>query len=97
MVTFAQAVAGLHAAGNLVDELSSTVVLADMWLAAGRPGEARRVYARALQMAEDQGEPVPRATADLHVGVSELDCEAGDLESAKDTSRSLRTCWSVRR
>ena len=80
--TFAQVGASLHAAGNLADGLSSTVVLADMWLAAGRPGEARRIYARALQMAESHGEPVPRATADLHVGLSELDCEVGDLESA---------------
>jgi LuxR family transcriptional regulator, maltose regulon positive regulatory protein len=58
-------------------------VLADMWLAAGRPSEARSSYVRALQMAKSQGEPVPRATADLHVGLSELDCEAGDLYSAK--------------
>jgi LuxR family maltose regulon positive regulatory protein len=81
--TFTQAVASLHAAGNLVDELSSTVVLADMWLAAGHPGTARRLYLRALQVSEAHGEPVLRATPDLHVGLSELDYEVGDLETAK--------------
>jgi LuxR family maltose regulon positive regulatory protein len=81
--TFAQAVASLHAAGNLVDELSSTVVLADMWLAAGRPSTARRLYRRALRRAEAHGDPVARAAADLQVGISELDREVGDLESAR--------------
>jgi len=81
--TFTQAVASLHAAGHLVDELSSTVVLADMWLAAGRPSTAVRLYQRALQVAEAHGDPVARATADLHVGISEIDREAGDLDSAK--------------
>ena len=81
--TFTQAVASLHAAGNLVDELGSTVVLADMWLAAGRPSTARRLYLRALQVSEAHGEPVLRATPDLHVGLGELDYEVGDLEAAK--------------
>jgi LuxR family maltose regulon positive regulatory protein len=80
--TFTQAVASLQAAGNLVDELSSTVVLADLWLAAGRPSTSRRLYERALQQAESHGEPVARATADLHVGLSEIDYELGDLEGA---------------
>jgi len=81
--TFTQAVASLHAAGNLVDELSSTVVLADMWIAAGHPSTARRLYLRALQVSEAHGEPVLRATPDLHVGLSELDYEVGDLTAAK--------------
>src|SRR4029453_11584185 len=87
--TFTQAVGSLHAAGNLVDELSSTVVLADMWLAAGHPSTARRLYERALPLAEARGAlkargtPMARARADLHVGLSEMDGEAGDLETAK--------------
>ncbi len=90
--TFTQAVASLHAAGNLVDELSSTVVLADMWLAAGRPGKARQLYQHALRFAAAQGEPVPQGTADLHVGLSEIDREAGDLLGAK---RHLETATAL--
>jgi LuxR family maltose regulon positive regulatory protein len=82
LATFTQAVASLHAAGNLVDELSSTVVLADLWLVAGRPSKARKLYEQALQVAQTHGEPVARAAAALHMGVSEIDYEAGDLESA---------------
>ncbi|MGQ0573800.1 MAG: LuxR C-terminal-related transcriptional regulator [Pseudonocardia sp.] len=90
--TFTQAVASLHAAGNVVDELSSTVVLADMWLAAGRPGTARRLYQRALRAAESQGTAVARATAELHVGLAEIDRDLGDLDSARrhlDTAAAL--------
>ena len=82
--TFTQAVASLHAGGSLVDELSGTVVLADLWLAAGRPRTARRLYERALQTAEARGEPVARAIAEMHVGLSEIDVEAGDLASARE-------------
>jgi len=90
--TFTQAVASLHAAGNLVDELSSTVVLADMWLAAGRPSKARRLSERALNLAEAHGAPVARAAADLHVGISEIDLEVGDLQSAR---RHLETAAAL--
>jgi LuxR family maltose regulon positive regulatory protein len=83
LATFGDAVRSLHAAGNLVDELDSTVVLADMWVAAGRPGRARRLYERALLSATGNGEPLPRATADLHVGLAELDRELDDLTGAE--------------
>lgn len=90
--TFTQAVESLHAGGNVVDELSSTVALADMLLAAGRPHTARRIYGSALQLAAGQGVPVVREVADLQVGLSELDVEEGDLDSAKrrlDTASTL--------
>ncbi|HEY5785278.1 MAG TPA: LuxR C-terminal-related transcriptional regulator [Microlunatus sp.] len=81
--TFTKAVASLHAAGSLVDGLTGTVVLGDLWVAAGRPSQARRLCAQALRVAEAHGSPVARATAELHVGLSELDVEAGELESAR--------------
>ncbi|HEY5845932.1 MAG TPA: LuxR C-terminal-related transcriptional regulator [Nakamurella sp.] len=81
--TFSDAVRSLHAAGYLVDELDSTVVLGDMWMTAGRPGQARRIYEQALVTATAHGEPYPRATADLHVGLAELDRELNDLTGAQ--------------
>ncbi|MEU4293587.1 LuxR C-terminal-related transcriptional regulator [Kribbella sp. NPDC026596] len=81
--TFSDAVRSLHAAGNLVDELDSTVVLGDMWLSAGRPGRARRLYEQGLATATGAGEPYPRATADLHVGLAERDRELDDLVGAE--------------
>ncbi len=83
LTTFTQAVASLHAAGNLVDALSSTVVLADLWLAAGRPSRARQLYEQGLHVAAAHGELVSRAAAELHVGLSEIDLESGDLQSAR--------------
>lgn len=81
--SFTQAVASLHAAGNLIDELGSTAVLADLWLVAGRPGKARQLLLHALNTALAQGVSAERATAELHVALGELDCEAGDHAGAR--------------
>lgn len=90
--TFSDAVASLHAAGNLTDELSSTIVLADMWVAAGRPSKARQLCERALQQATTQGKAVLAPTADLHVGISEIHRELGQLDTA---TRHLETAQTL--
>ncbi|KRE41096.1 hypothetical protein ASG74_14645 [Knoellia sp. Soil729] len=81
LVTFQQAVHSLHAAGNVVDELTGTVVLADLWRASGRPRRAREICDEALRRAETQG--IARAAAELDVALAELDIESGGLDSAR--------------
>jgi LuxR family maltose regulon positive regulatory protein len=81
--TFTQAARDLRAAGNHVDALDTSIVLGSMWLTAGQPSQARRTYEQALAAATANGEPYPRATPDLHVGLAELDVERGDLTAAQ--------------
>ncbi|HSP27112.1 MAG TPA: hypothetical protein VLN74_01095, partial [Ilumatobacteraceae bacterium] len=80
--TFSQAIASIRSAGHLADELNSTAVLADMGLAGGRPTEARRLLQGALEHARATAPATLRGTADLHVALSEIDLEAGDLTGA---------------
>ncbi len=98
LTMFSEAVRSLHAAGRGVDALDGTIVLADIWIAAGRPSRARRLYEEGLQTAIGQGEPYPRATADLHVGLAELDRELDELSSAEahlETGRVLAERASI--
>jgi LuxR family transcriptional regulator, maltose regulon positive regulatory protein len=86
---FADGMASVRMAGNISDAINGTIALADIRIAQGRLREAMRTYEHALQEALEQGEPAPRGTADLYVGMSELHREHGDLHAA--TQHLLRS------
>jgi LuxR family maltose regulon positive regulatory protein len=80
--TFAGYTMMLRTAGNILDAISTTCILADIRMALGRLHEAASTLEQLLQFVVDQGEPMPPDTADLYRGLGELYRERGDLEAA---------------
>jgi LuxR family maltose regulon positive regulatory protein len=85
--TFSHAVASIRAAGHVADDLTSTAVLADMWIAAGRSSEARRLLLDGLERSRVIAPTSRRGIADLHVSLAAIELEAGDLAAAKEHLR----------
>ena len=88
-LAYAECAAGLRRAGHIADIFGCAIAMADIRLAQGRLGEAMRTYEQALQRAAEQGGPVLRGTADMHVGMSEVYRERDDLAAA--TQQLLRS------
>jgi LuxR family maltose regulon positive regulatory protein len=87
--TYAEGMARVQKAGHLSDGLGCAIALADIRLAQGRLREAMSIYERGLKLATEQGTPLLRGTADMHVGMSELYRERDNLNTA--TQHLLRS------
>jgi LuxR family transcriptional regulator, maltose regulon positive regulatory protein len=89
---YAEAAAHLERAGHLSDVAGCTIALADIRLAQGRLGEARRTLERALCLVTPEKGPPLRGAADMHVGIAGVLIERGELDAARGhlaTSREL--------
>jgi LuxR family maltose regulon positive regulatory protein len=76
---FHKSSSNLRQAGNIMDALSTTMVVGDMLLGLGRLSEAQSGYEQALLEAD--GHP---PTADLHAALSEVLLQRGQLEAAAE-------------
>ncbi|MCB0020044.1 MAG: hypothetical protein KDE09_19775, partial [Anaerolineales bacterium] len=81
---YAEGMTHLRLAGNVADAVGGVLALADIRIAQGRLRAARQIYEQALQLAQEQGTPTLRGTADMYVGLSELSRELNDLLAARE-------------
>lgn len=79
---YTEGMARLEQAGFISDLFGCALVLADIRITQGRLHDAMRAYERALRVASAHSATVLRGTADMHVGMSELHREWGDLDAA---------------
>jgi LuxR family maltose regulon positive regulatory protein len=89
--TWATSLDALERAGHLADVLGGSIAVGDILIALGRLDEAEATYRRGLELGRST-EPALRGTADMHVGLSDLLRERGDLAAARaelDAAESL--------
>jgi LuxR family maltose regulon positive regulatory protein len=82
---------GLRRAGHVSDVLGCSITLSDIRLAQGRLRDARASFDDGLRLAGTT-DSAPRGVADMHVGLSQVALEGGQLAEARehlDVARSL--------
>ena len=79
---YAESVSSFRRSGHIADVLGCTVTLADIRLTQGRLRDAMTSYETALQLALEQTPQVRRGIPDMHVGMSTILHERGDLDAA---------------
>lgn len=79
---YASAIASFERAGFLADILACSLGLADIQVAQGRLGAARHTLNTGLELGTANG-PL-RGTADMYVGLGELDYERNELDAAAE-------------
>jgi LuxR family maltose regulon positive regulatory protein len=85
---YAACMAGLYRAGHVADTFGCAIALADIRIAQGRLSEALQIYREALRRADQPGQEPLRGTADMYVGMSEIQLERGDLSAAAEALHS---------
>ncbi|WP_433371711.1 LuxR C-terminal-related transcriptional regulator [Actinoplanes sp. CA-142083] len=83
---YAAAAQGLRRVGYVSDVLGCSITLADLELIQGQLHQAHHTYEDALRLAEEHG-PAIRGTRDMHVGLSQIAYERGDLAAAAEHLR----------
>ena len=77
------AISNMQVLGKIRFMISFTSYLADIMIAQGCLNETKNTYLQLLDIAADQGKPEMRETAVVHLGLSELFLEQGDLQAAR--------------
>jgi LuxR family maltose regulon positive regulatory protein len=77
------AISNMQILGKVPFVISFTSYLADIMIAQGRLNETKKTYLQLLDIAAEQGEPELKETAVVHLGLSELYHEQGDLQAAR--------------
>ncbi|MGO4471406.1 LuxR C-terminal-related transcriptional regulator [Arthrobacter sp. M-10] len=74
----------LERAGHHSDMLGCSIALADIRITQGRLRDAMAIYQRGLELAGRHPAQTLRGTADMHIGMSMLLLERGELDAARE-------------